>query len=85
MARFLQMEGKTLRQQRDDGSHYCGVLELDPHTLRGVPVALVGSGCSNEGHRLDELVSPWLIEGRLLPVSSHCHPSVCFLIAAASF
>lgn len=55
------MEGKTLRQQKDDGWLYCGVLELDPQYLRGVPVALVGSGRHSKGHRLGDLTKIYLV------------------------
>ncbi|KAF6128064.1 ubinuclein 1 [Phyllostomus discolor] len=35
MLHFLQIEGKTLHQQKDYGSLYCGSLELNPQYLRG--------------------------------------------------
>ena len=38
MLHFLQMEGKTLHQQKDYGSLYCGSLELNPQCLRGMLV-----------------------------------------------
>lgn len=35
---FLKIEGKTLHQQQDYQSRYCGGLDLNPPPLRGKPV-----------------------------------------------